>query len=61
MPWKVTSPASDPTGRHVKVVVESTSDEELYDEELRMIGYWVQNLAPGEKVVVERFHPGQSG
>lgn len=61
MPWKVTCPASDSTGRHVKVVLESTSSEELYDEEMRMIGYWVQNLEPGEKVVVERFHPTESG
>jgi pyruvate-formate lyase-activating enzyme len=61
MPWKVISPASDATGRHVKAVLESVSSEELHDEELRMIAYWIRNMEPGEKVVIERFHPEQSG
>lgn len=65
MPWKVTCPASDSTGRHTKTVLEIAFDEDDDDVIDRdydsMIMYWVRNMEPGEKVVIERFHPTDSG
>jgi len=60
MSWKVKATAWNAKGKRYKTVLEV--DGEVVDEEqARMIMYWVRNMEPGEKVVVRRFPPEQSG
>lgn len=61
MPWKVKAMAWNCSGQKYKTVLTVQDDEVITDEEARMILYWVRNMEPGEKVVIKRFHPGESG
>lgn len=58
MPWKVSANAWNAEGPRFKVVAEADDDPE---DILQAVSYWVRNLEPGEKVVIERFHPTDSG
>lgn len=60
MPWTVSANAWKEDGPRFKVVAETDDDEDPADI-MQAIGYWVRNMEPGEKVVIERFPLGDAG
>lgn len=60
MPWKVSANAWNSNGSSYSLGVVAEADDDPEDI-LQAVSYWVRNLEPGEKVVIERFHPTDSG
>lgn len=61
MSWKVKATAWDCKGPRYKTVLEVDDNEVIDEEQARMIMYWIRNMEPGQKVVIRRFTPGNTG
>ena len=60
MPWKVSANTWGRNGPQFKVVAKTDDDEDPADI-MQSLRYWVGNMEPGEKVVIERFPLGDAG